>query len=201
MADREEIQFLAVHYYQLQGLRAVPPGLTLLLVTLWANFTSRPSKTIYIPLLVVALGAALYWFIDRTYKNRFGQVRPKQEDRLRELLVQILAAALGLAAFWLDTRSLIPVSLIGLVFAGGFAYEFLRFAWSRKGSGRVYHLIFGAMIALVSLSPLLRMGPWWKAVGMRGQMVGVIVIVGLLVVAAGVVDHLYLRRSLPVEGR
>ena len=192
---------MTANFLTLQGLRVVPPGLTLLLVTLWANFTSRPSRTIYVPLLVVALGAGLYWFIDCTYKSRFGQVRPKREDRLREILIQILAAGLGLAAFWLDTRSLVPVSLIGLVFAGGFFYEYLRSKRSRKDSGRLYHLVFGALIAAVSLSPLLRMGPWWKAVGMRGQMVGVIAIISVVVIAAGVVDHLYLRRSLPVEGR
>ena len=201
MAEREEIQFLTANYFTLQGLRAVPPGLTLLLVTLWANFTTRPSRIIYIPLLVIALGAALYWFIDRYYKNRYGQAIPKQEDRLRYVLIQILAGALGLAAFWADTRYLVPVSLIGLVFAAGFTYEFLRSANSGKGSGRVYHLILGVLIALVSFSPLFGLEPWWRALGLRGQLVGVIVVVSGIVLAAGVLDHFYLRSRLQVEGR
>ncbi|MFO7944728.1 MAG: hypothetical protein R6U51_10565 [Anaerolineales bacterium] len=151
-------------------------------------------------LLVIALGPALYWFIDRCYKNRYGQARPKQEDRLRYVLMQILAGALGLAAFWADTRYLVPASLIGLVFAAGFTCEYLRTARAGNDGRRLYTLAFAALITLVSLSPLFGLGPWWRVLGMRGQLVGVIVVVSGIVLAAGALDHFYLRSRLPVEG-
>lgn len=199
MSTRDKIHFIAANYSQLQGLRAVPPGLVLLSLTLWANFTSGPSRNLITPILLAVTGALLYWIIDRYYKDRFGATQPKREERLMEIIRQILFGITGLAAFWVDTLALIPLSLIGFVFALSYLYEYIRISRIQQGKGLSIYLIFAGLITLVSISPSFGLSQWWTAIGMREQMVGVIVVTSVLVILSGILGHHYLRKSLPVE--
>lgn len=189
MAEREEIWVLAVHYSRLQGLRAVPPGLILLLVTLWANFASGPSRNILIPIIISILGALLYELIDHYNKNSFGQTRPKKGDRVKDILIQFLVGVLAL----------VPDSLVELVFVALFTYGYLKTARSGKPS-RLYPLVLAGLITLVRLSPLFGMGPWWQVLGMREQMEGVLVLISAIGLFWGILDHLYLRSKQPLGG-
>ena len=105
---------------------------------------------------------------------------------------------LGLAAFVLDTRADLPVSLIGLTFTAAVVAEYLRMQWYAPGN---YLLPLSAasfvIMLVVSILPLLGANNWWLLFGLRAQLFGVLVAAGLVGVINGLLGHWFLFRQLP----
>jgi hypothetical protein len=201
LPDIQKTRFLALNYARLQGLRVVPLGLLLFLVTLWANAQRGPARDFLLPVLAALSCAALYWAIDRYYRRAYGWVAAGPQPRLGEIVLSVAGGALGLAAFWVDVSFSLPVSLIGLLFSAGFVIEFVRLA---RRAGRWYAPmtpLFAALLLALSLLPALGAGEWWRWVGAKAEMLAICMAAGLVVTVSGVVSHLYFTRELPREAR
>ena len=194
MNSIQQTRFFAQNYPHLQGLRAVPTGLLLLAITLWANLQHGPSRDLTIPILV-ALGCLVFYIlIDQYYYRLYGRV--KRAVSHAELFLQAACSILALAAFIVDTRDIIKISLLGLVFAVVFA-----------GTGFVYwrpakvlfaiNLVLAAVMGLLSVLPLAGFQDWWTLLGLKGSLLAFTFLFGIFGMIGGVILHIYFIRSLP----
>ncbi|MBI5963362.1 MAG: hypothetical protein HY863_07810 [Chloroflexi bacterium] len=193
-----QIQFIAANYSNLQGLKMVPIGILVIFSSLWAtNKQGDLSGPIY-SLIGTFL---LYWLIDRYYANTFGRIKQTPKTRKWEMLVSILFMILALLAFWLDTALDLPFSVLGLVFAAALFESYWRATSSiKERSFSLYPetLLAAILILMLSLLPLTGLD-WWKMIGMQSQVLGMLLIIGILLVGAGIWGHVRLIRALPVE--
>ena len=196
MVDIKQIRFVATNYTNLQGLRAVPLGLCLLLVCLWANGVAYPVRDFLVPAVSMIVSGVLLFAIDRYYLHAFGRVQRTPESRRMEWIIGAVGGILALGAFWLDTTVKLPVSLLGLVFAAGLLADYIRMTWLVKGRSLLYYPLGAILMTGVSLLPLF-VPDWWHALGIRSQMIGIAMMIGIFCMLAGVWGHIYLVRTLP----
>lgn len=193
-----QIRFIAANYSKLQGLREVPVGLFVTMVAVWSM---EHQGDLGIPILF-ALGAALlYWLIDRFYVNTFGRMRQTSRMHSWELIASILFGVLALLAFWLDTARDLPFSVLGLVVAAELFEDFWRATQSIKGrSFGLYpeNLLAACLIFVLSLLPLTGLA-WWESLKLPSQFLGMLTVIGVLIVIAGIWGHIRILRILPVR--
>ncbi|RJP46953.1 MAG: hypothetical protein C4583_17820 [Anaerolineaceae bacterium] len=196
MKDRyAQIKFFASNYSRLQGLRLVPVGLLSLFVATWSNTRQGQLDGPLTALLVTIL---LYWLIDRYYNRVFGQVKQTPSQRKRETITSIAFGALALLAFALDTAEIIPVCALGLVFAAALFADFWHATRSvRKEAFATFPENFAAsiLILIVSILPLFGI-TWWEGWGIKSQVTGVFVIVGIVIFLTGIWGHIRITRDL-----
>jgi hypothetical protein len=200
MKDRfTQIQFVTANYSRLQGLRAVPVGILTVFVSIWSLYNQGPSADLSVPILVAIVTALLYWLTDRYYSHTFGQVMRTPRQRAWELTISICAGVLALLAFILDTAKILPISAVGLVFAISFLEYFMRAnpsEWEKIFIRFPENIVAASLILVLSLVPLFGI-VWWKALGIRSQVVGVLLIVGIVIIITGIWGHIRLIRALP----
>lgn len=199
MKSISQMRFISENYSTLHGLKAVPVGLCLFLVSLWANLVSYPVQNFTLPFLFL-LGTLLFSItIGQYYKHTFGEVKPNRVNRTNYWIVQSIWGLLGLAAFWVDATFNLPINFIGLVFVSAFLFEkpkvkipFNKFS--------IVRLITAIIIILVSIAPLFFGKNWWEIIGVRTTIIGVTMFVGILIVLQGVLWHIFFVNSLPGNG-
>jgi len=192
-----QIQFIAANYSRLQGLREVPIGILVVFVSVWAVDNQGDLGA---PLLAVIGTILLYWLVDRYYANVFGRIKQTPKMRKWELSASIIGGLLALLAFWLDTARDLPVSVLGLLFSFVLFEDFWRATaiFKEKSFSQYPENLLAAFIILaLSLSPLTGL-VWWKIIGMQSQILGMLFIIGVLMVLAGIWGHLRIIRALPV---
>ncbi|MBN2146541.1 MAG: hypothetical protein JW726_04095 [Anaerolineales bacterium] len=199
MQSQNQIRFIATNYYNLQGLRAIPLGLLLILVCLWANGLDGPARNFLLPVSAVVSSLLLLIAIDRYYLRTFGQVRRTPESLRLEWLVGIVGGILALGAYLLDISHELPLSLLGLVFAAGLLADYIRITWLVKGRFLFYYPLGATLMAVVSVLPLVGIRDWWQTVGLASQMLGIAVAIGIFSVIAGIWGHIFLLRTLPTH--
>ncbi len=192
-----QIQFIAANYSRLQGLREVPVGMLVIFASVWSVDN---QGDLGVPLLVVIGTILLYWLIDRYYANVFGRIKQTPKMRKWELSASILGGLLAFLAFWLDTARDLPVSILGILFSFVLFEDFWRatvILKERSFSQYPENLLAAFIILALSLSPLTGL-VWWKIIGMQSQVLGMLFIIGILMVLAGIWGHIRIIRALPV---
>lgn len=201
MNDIKKIRFVATNFSNLQGLRSVPLGLCLVLICLWGNGQDGPAigKDFLVPVAGIVGMLILLFAIDRYYLHAFGRVQRTPESRRLEWLISIVGGILALGAFWLDVTIKLPVSLLGLVFAAGLLADYIRITWLVKGRVLLYYPLGAIMMAGMSILPLLGFLNWWQACGLKSQMLGIIMTVGVFTIIASIWGHIFLVCTLPAR--
>jgi hypothetical protein len=193
-----QIQFITANYSRLQGLRAIPVGILAVFVSLWSLYNQGPTANLSTPIVVALAAALLYGLTDRYYNHTFGQIKRTPRQRTVELVGSVVLGALGLLAFVLDTTELIPISCVGLVFAISFLEYFSRAKpaeWGNVFSRFPENIVAAILILVISLLPLFGIS-WWNALGIRSQVVGILLIVGIVIILTGIWGHIRLVRAL-----
>jgi hypothetical protein len=189
-----QARFFAKNYTQLQGLRAVPSGLCLLIITLWANLQQGPTRNLTLPILA-ALGCLLLYILINQYYNRvYGRV--KRTMSRAEMSFQATCTILALAAFVVDTSNTINISFLGLVFAVVFAFIGFWY-WRPVKALFATNLLLAISFALLSLLPLVGIQEWWTVLGLKHSLLAFTLMFGIFGVIGGVIAHYYFIRSLP----
>lgn len=196
MNDVKEIRFVATNFSNLQGLRAVPISLYLVVICLWANGIHGPARDFLVPSLGLAITAFLLFAIDRYYRITYGHVQRTPDSRHLEWLVCAIGGVVALGAFWLDNYIKLPVSLVGLAFSISLLADYIRITWLVKGRFLLYYPIGAILLAVVSVLPLLGVSNWWQAFGIRNQLLGISIAFGIYATIAGVWGHIFLVRTL-----
>lgn len=198
MQNIHKTRFLAANYSNLQGLKSIPLGLLLLIVVIWANMQKGSASNLTLPILFSIAMIVLFIGIQRYYLTRFGRIDRTPNQKRMEVILGVLGGIIGLAAFALDTRFDLPVSTVGLVFAGAIVAEYLRMQWYAPGN---YLLPLSAasfvIMLVVSILPLLGLSNWWQLLGLRTQLLGVLFVAGLVIVINSLIGHWFFVQQLP----
>ena len=198
MQNIHKTRFLAANYSNLQGLKSIPLGLLLPIVVIWANMQKGSASNLTLPILLSIAMIVLFIGIQRYYLTRFGMIDRTPNQKRMEVILGVLGGIIGLAAFPLDTRFDLPVSTVGLVFAGAIVAEYLRMQWYAPGN---YLLPLSAasfvIMLVVSILPLLGLSNWWQLLGLRTQLFGVLIVAGLVIVINGLIGHWFFVQQLP----
>jgi hypothetical protein len=201
MRDLNQVRMVTANFSVLQGLKMVPLGLLLLVVTLWANAQTGPARNFLLPGGCIPAAFLLYWIIARYYDRTYGTVQAMPAQRRSEWLRGALGGALGLAAFLLDVYARPAVSLIGLMMAGVILGELVRLGWNSKPLPILLYPFIGGVLLLAGLSLLPAAGlDWWHPLGIKTKMLGVTATAGVLFMLFGVLGHMALNTYLGLGG-
>lgn len=194
----KDTKFLSVNYSALHGLNAVPSGLCLFLISLWVNVVQYPIKNYLLPIVLVLGFIILSLVINRYYKNTYGEVKPILDRRRFNWIAQLICGLLGLVAFWVDVTQELPISFIGLLFALIFLFDKPMVSMPLNKFSTV-RLVTSICIFLVSIASLFLGRNMWNILGVRENIVGVIMVIGVLIVMQGVIWHIFFVKSLPTR--
>ena len=189
-----QIKFLTANYSKLQGLRAIPVGILCIFVAVWDNTRQGQLDG---PLVALVATLLLYWLIDIYYNRVFGQVKQTPQQRRRDAVISIVFCAAALLAFAFDTAQILPVSLLGLVFAAGLFVDWqtTRSNYGEKLTTFFENFIASILILIVSILPLIGIS-WWEGFGIKSQMTGVFLVVGAIIILTGLWGHVRISRAL-----
>ena len=191
MNEFERAKYLTSYYDALKGLKLVPVGLFLLVLStrdLGWNLIGREGDCTYsLPLLLVVI--ALYIAADRYYVRRFGTVQPRQP--VSTLVWSAVALAVFFGVVVLEAAVKLPFSLIGVVIGAALLFS----GWRTR---RLHYTIGGAVMVVLGLLPLIPgladpavfmpFGFWFNFT------------LGLLWTVLGILDHFMLIRGMkPVQ--
>lgn len=193
-----QIQFITANYSRLQGLRAVPVGILAVFASIWSVYNQGPTADLGVPILVALAAALLYGFTDRYYNRTFGQIKRTARQRTTEAVGSVFFGALAFLAFVVDTAEVVPVSCVGIVFSLSFLEYFARATpseWGKIFNRFPENIVTAILILVISLLPLFGI-PWWNALGIRSQVVGILLIVGIVIILTGIWGHIRLIRAL-----
>lgn len=190
-----QIQFLTANYSRLQGLRMVPVGAVVLFVAIWINARQGDLGG---PLLAVAGAILLYWLTDRYYTSVFGRVIPTPLQLRRELVVSVTFSVLAMLAFMFDSAEILPISALGLIFAGALFVDFWVATRSVRGDAiALFPENFVAALVILAFSILPVFGiSWWESAGFKSQVNGILAMDGLVLIVAGIWGHIRVTRDL-----
>ncbi len=193
-----QIQFIAANYSRLQGLREVPIGMLVIFVSVWAMYNQGPTANLGPPILATLGSILLYWLTGLYYDRTYGHVKQTPRHRKREFIASVLFSLTALLAFWLDTAVIIPFCALGLVFAAALFENFWRATESVRSQACALfpeNLTAAILIMVISILPIFGLN-WWEAFGMKSQVVSVFMIIGIVIILAGIWGHLRILRAL-----
>jgi hypothetical protein len=198
MTDIQRIRFTTANYSRLQGLKAVPSGLLLFVITLWSNSQTGPARDLNLPIFFLAAGTIIYALIDRYYRRNFGRVEQSRKEYWMDVLFSIAFSGLVLAAFFLDMTARLPASVFALVFAIGLLLDY--FLMLRRAEVRSWRIIPSPLVVILligatALFPLLGRETW-TGLGFRSPLFAVYAVDGLLVILFGLIGHIQLGVSM-----
>jgi len=194
MDGLDNIRFVTANFTQLKGLQMAVIGLLLIGTSLWSD---DHQGDLGLPILMVMASGVLWYLTDRYYRSQFGKVRQKRSARRKEMISSVIFMFLGLGAFVLDTMGLVPFSFLGIVFAFGLLADYRRMNASSRQRYLGFYPWFSLTLLIVSFLPLLGPVDLWQRLGFGSAITGVMTVVGVLVVLAGILNHLFLVNTLP----
>jgi hypothetical protein len=189
-ARSERIRAVTANYFFWQGLRWVPGGLIMVLAGLlwsdWWPFTGWIEDALLIGVLLAALGLSAG--IGRYYRRAFGHVSPFPGQQARRNIVKWLVFYPAMvASLLIDGLTRVPFFLSGSVWGAAIvAY------WWSTGRGRHHYLVAGAVVVGLTFVP-----PAGVVATGTGMLSLFFVVLGVIYVVGGVLDHLELRHFLP----
>ena len=195
MKNPQQIRMLTTNFSVFQGLKQVPLGLLLLVISLWSSAQSGPAKSILFPVGCSLVFFYLYWLVQQFYTQIFGTVVLTNKQRLFEGIRGFIGAIAGLAAFWVDVSLKPSFSLIGLVFASAFLLEYIRITRQVKERILLFYPASALLLILLSVLPFLGIN-WWNPLGIKALLLGVCTIAGLLLAVTGIITHISLENLL-----
>ena len=185
--ERQRLTDLAANYPYLQGLWALPLGLTIIVAGI-SNLDRRPDG---FPLLMLigsglVVAAAASWLIARYYRETYGEVKPTRDRQVRNAVaviawIVVLFVGASKFLFWrLDS----PIC----VYLAAFALATLTYYAILVGV-RTHHLVIWGTLVVVSLLPI------WGGLGVDRDPIAMM-IAGVALMISGLFDQRLLGRAL-----
>jgi len=189
MKTPAHLRSLTANFSAYQGLKGIPVGLLLMLVSLWASAQSGPGPALYFPAAAALVLGWLYWITTRFYARVFGVVVPDRRQRIRNLTIEAALGICALAAFWIDTSLSLPLSALGVVFTAAILADYRRVAGSSTGALLWAYPAAALVMACLGLAPLLALN-WWAPLGLKALLYAICAAAGLFFIILGLVTHI-----------
>lgn len=191
----ERIRHVASNFNELQGLKLIPLaiyfwGIALSWSELWYWFTIwRPLSTL--GLLIVCI--ILYVLIDNYYRKRFGQATALPEKKLsQQKLFGVIFVIAFIASGNIEYYAALPFGLTSILITGWLF--FLLYAYRPV---RNHYVVWSAVMLLMGLLPVFGLYDVYSVYLFGSGAVGSIIVLGMVILLAGILDHLTLLRSIP----
>jgi hypothetical protein len=189
--ERKELETAAATNAHLRGLMSVPLGLLMLLGAL-GNWEVGPLRRAWVFLMCAGALAAMYALIARYYNEHYGRVRPstKQQTKAALSVVVALVLVIGVSALLSSNASWsldLPLNPVAITLA-----LVMLMTYAVNVGVRAHHaMIFGALL-VAGLVPV------WTTDDAAN--VGLL-LTGVAVIAAGLLDHRLLVRAFGPANR
>lgn len=188
--DLERVHSITSNFFFWQGLRWVPLGVALMLLSAsyspWWPLDPRWNDPFLLGLALAAFAASAA--LGSYYSRAYGRVRLEPGAHARRSRVKWLVVYPAMiVALVIDGALAPPVFVSGATWGAAI----LLYWWS-TGRGRPHYVGAALLVASTSLWPLL--GVAVPGLAMMNLFIGVI---GAIYVVGGILDHLELRRALP----
>ena len=200
MNNLKQIRMLTTNFSTFQGLKGVPLGLLLSVISLWASAQTGPANDILFPLGCSLLFIYLYWVVHQFYVRIFGTVTLTNKQKIIAGIRDSVIGAAALAAFWVDVSLETSFSVLGLVFASALLVDYVRIARQTKEGLLLFYPAAALLMLLLSVLPALGIN-WWNLLGIKALILGICIVAGLLFTVLGVLVHISLENLLlhPME--
>lgn len=184
--DRSALESTAANYPYLQGLWAIPMGLSIPLAGI-TNLQDRPSGSWLMAVggaILVLCGAASL-LIARYYREHYGTVTPTRSRQVRHAA----AVVAWVAVFFVGADKYLPWSPDGrfCAFAAAFALATLAYYAILVGL-RTHHVVIWGSVLIVGLLPI------WGGLGADRDAWAMLPL-GVALIASGLLDHRLLVSS------
>lgn len=186
---------LATNFSAYQGLKGIPLGLLLMLISFWASAQTAPGPALYFPVGITILFGYLYWLVNQFYTRVFGVVVPDNKLKIISRVGEISLGISALIAFWADVTYSPAFSILGLIFAGALLFDYRRVAGKSKDHLLLFYPIAALLMTVLSLIPMFNIN-WWEPLGIKALLYAVCATAGLLFVILGVVMHISFEKLL-----
>lgn len=200
MQNARRIRFLANNFGYLQGLKSIPIGLAVMAIGWLKNTSVFQEGDLGVPLLVLVAGWVGYEVADRIYRAMFGQVRRSLAQRLPEIGLGVLTLIAAYAALWVDPKYEEVGSALGVTVAVLLGIDYVRTSKDVGSRYTWYVAVFAAGLLIFSLLPALGLKQWWRAVGFQSQELAILTLLGIIIVAMGILSHLTLIKLFREAG-
>lgn len=191
----ERIRDIAGYFNELQGLKLIPVALFFLGIALhrsgiWYWFTIwNPVSTAVLLILCIII----YVLIGRYYRSQFGQaIALPSNNPSQQTWPAILFVILFIACGYIEFYAAAPVGLTSLVIAGGLFYIYYTCRPVRN-----HYLIWSAAVFIMGVLPLFGLYETAAVYLFGPDAIFSLVLLGLISLIAGILDHLTLTRSMP----
>jgi hypothetical protein len=195
MNKLEQVRTLTANFSTYQGLKGIPLGLLLLIVSLWANAQTGLAPVLYFPMGISVIFVYLYWIVNQFYNRVYGVVVPENKQKIISYIREAVIGVGALTAFWVDV-SISPVfSTLGLVFASALLVDYVRVVWKTEERLLLFYPIAAFLMLALSLVPVLDIN-WWAPLGIKALILAICATAGLMFTILGVITHISLENLL-----
>jgi hypothetical protein len=192
MHKLDHVQSLTTNFSFFQGLKGIPLGLLLMVLSVWASAQTGPGPALLFPIGSVVVLLGLYWIVCQFYQRVFGIVVQAKRRKTASYFREGFMGVAALVAFWIDTSLSISISVLGLIFAGAMLVDYGRVP-EKTGNRLLWFYPASALLMLVlSLIPCFDLY-WWETLGFKALMYGITTAAGMLFIILGVVAHIALE--------
>jgi len=195
MNNLKQIRMLTTNFPVFQGLKGIPLGLLLSILSMWASAQTGPAKDIVFPLGCSLVFICLYCIVHQFYNRIFGTVVRTNKQKIIEGMRGLVGGVIALLAFWVDVSLKPSCSVLGLVFASALLVDYVSVTRQTKERLLLFYPAAALFMILLSVLPIFGIN-WWNPLGIKALMYGVCTVVGLLFIVLGVLMHISLEKLL-----
>lgn len=195
MNNLKQIRMLTTNFPVFQGLKGIPLGLLLSILSMWASAQTGPAKDIVFPLGCSLVFICLYCIVHQFYNRIFGTVVRTNKQKIMEGMRGLVGGVIALLAFWVDVSLKPSFSVLGLVFASALLVDYVSVTRQTKEWLLLFYPAAALFMILLSVLPIFGIN-WWNPLGIKALMYGVCTVVGLLFIVLGVLMHISLEKLL-----
>jgi len=197
MQKLKKMRFVTENFELLQGLRMIPFGLWFLIMAFGdlAQIPVLKQGRLDYPLLLLIAVVGLYWWIGIYYVRTYGRVNQWPKSTRQKLLAgwPLLLFIVGIA---IDVLLELPVSFLAIALSIYFFVPFIK----ALPLLRVHYAFISLVVMCLSLMPLF-VTESLKLEFFAPSGAYFLLGMGLALIVAGVLDHLWLRSMMQPEQR
>jgi hypothetical protein len=178
-----------------QGLKGIPFGLLLLIISLWASAKTEPAPMLFFPVGTSIVFVYLYWIVNQFYNRVYGVVIPENKQKIITHIGEVVIGVGALIAFWVDISISPTFSTLGLVFASALLVDYVRVAPKTEERLLLFYPIAALLMTTLSLLPVFDIN-WWTPLGLKALIFAICATAGLMFAVLGVIVHISFENLL-----